>query len=144
MKISRNKFDKLVEAAITALPTEFARWLDEVPIIVEDAPRRSEKDIQDALGIYDGPSLLGRYESSGHLPPRIVLYRNHLMEACDSLDELAEEIRITLLHELGHHAGMDEDDLDRLGYGAIEEEDEGGDDSIDWDIDDDSGESSSR
>jgi len=133
MKISRNKFDKLVEDAIASLPPEFAQWIDEVPIIVEDAPssRRSDKDIQDALGFYEGPSLLGRLENSGHLPPRIVLYRIHLMEVCDSIDELAEEIRKTLLHELGHHAGMDEDDLDRLGYGAMEDED----DSIDWDVD---------
>ncbi|MCL2648154.1 MAG: metallopeptidase family protein [Phycisphaerales bacterium] len=133
MKISRNKFDKLVEDAIASLPDEFAHWIDEVPIIVEDAPCRSDKDIQDALGFYQGPSLLGRLENSGHLPPRILLYRNLLMDACDSLDELAEEIRKTLLHELGHHAGMDEEQLDQLGYGSLD------DDSIDWDVDGDSG-----
>jgi len=131
MRISRNKFDKLVEEAIAGLPVEFARWIDEVPIIVEDAPRRSDKDIQDALGVYEGHSLLSRYDNSGHLPPRIILYRDHLMEVCDSMEELAQEIKKTLLHELGHHTGLDEDDLDRLGYGSIED-----DGSIDWDIDD--------
>jgi len=132
MKISRQKFDKLVENAIDSLPPEFAQWLDEVPIIVEDAPRRSDKDIQDALGIYEGHSLLARHENSGNLPPRIILYRNHLMDACDSIEELAEEIQKTLLHELGHHAGLEESDLDALGYGPIDDEEE---DSIDWNID---------
>src|SRR4051794_29634095 len=107
MHLSRNSFDRLVEAAIDSLPEQFAHWIDEVPIIVEDAPAPTDKHVQDALGFYQGDTLFGRLESSGHLPPRIVLYRNHLMDSCDTREQLADEIRKTLLHELGHHAGMD-------------------------------------
>ena len=132
MRISRKKFDRLVEKAIATLPEEFARWIDEVPIIVEDVPRGADRDQQDALGFYQGVSLLGRLENSGSLPPRIVLYRRHLMDACDTLADLAEEIRKTLLHELGHHAGMNEEDLERLGYGPLDD-----DEDIHWDVDGD-------
>ena len=138
MHISRRKFDRLVERAIASLPQQFAQWLDEVPVIVEDTPgpadrpRHDSRDEDDPiLGVYQGSSLLGRLEDSGQLPPRIVLYRRALMEACDSLPQLAEEIRKTLVHELGHHAGMDEDQLAESGYGPLESEDN----AIEWDVD---------
>ena len=67
-------------------------------------------------------------QESGELPPRIMIYREPLMEACATIDLLAEEIRKTLVHELGHFAGMDEEELRRRGYGDIEDED------IEWDV----------
>jgi len=139
MHISRNAFDRLVEQAIAELPPDFAQWLDEVPVIVEDRPAKADADAlpreedeeeSDApLGLYVGNDL---YEGrpSGELPPRVMIYRQPLMEACATREELAEEIRKTLLHELGHYAGMDEDQLDALGYGPLEEG------SIDWDVED--------
>ena len=135
MHLSRTSFDQLVEAAIASLPQDYARWLDEVPIIVEDRPSPADLagiddgDPDEPLGLYIGNAL---DETSGTLPPRVMLYRIPLMEACTSREHLAGEIRKTLLHELGHHAGMDEDQLDRLGYGPLEEPD----DDIDWDLDD--------
>jgi len=60
------------------------------------------------------------------------LYREPLMAACDTPEQLEEEIRRTLLHELGHHAGLDEEALDRLGFGALDEDEE----DIEWDVDD--------
>jgi predicted Zn-dependent protease with MMP-like domain len=134
MQLSRNDFDRLVEDAIASLPDEFAHWIDEVPIIVEDAPRPGDKRVQHALGFYQGQTLFGRLENSGQLPARIVLFREPLMHACRTREQLAEEIRKTLLHELGHHAGMDEDQLDALGYGPLEEDLE---DDIRWDFVDD-------
>lgn len=134
MRISRETFDRLVEAAIASLPQQFARWLDEVPIIVEDRPTAADlkglpdpdEDEGDPVGLY-----IGRAGTLGELPPRVMLYREPLMEVCDTQEQLAEEIRRTLLHELGHHVGLDEDDLDRLGFGALDEDD----DDIDWDVD---------
>jgi predicted Zn-dependent protease with MMP-like domain len=138
MRISRKKFDSLVERAIAMLPEEFARWIDEVPIIVEDAPRPLNRDEEDALGLYQGGSLLERLEDSGQLPPRILLFRRPLMDNCDTLPALAEEIRKTLLHELGHHAGMNEEDLEHLGYGPPEN------DHIEWNVDEDGADNESE
>jgi predicted Zn-dependent protease with MMP-like domain len=134
MQVSRKTFDQLVEAAIAGLPEDYARWLDQVPIIVEDRP--SPADLQgidnpeegNPLGLYVGGSL-EEDAPSGTLPPRVMLYRIPLMQACATRQQLADEIRKTLLHELGHHAGLDEDDLDRQGYGPLD------DDDIDWDVD---------
>jgi predicted Zn-dependent protease with MMP-like domain len=136
MKISRKSFDRLVEQAIASLPEEFARWIDEVPIIVEDAPPRRGRDQNDSddsqvLGFFHGTALPDMEENSGRLPPRILLFRRPLMEACNTRAALAEEIRKTLLHELGHYAGMDEEQLEQLGYGPLEEKVK----DIEWDVD---------
>ena len=141
MHITRKKFDHLLVQAIASLPEQFARWIDEIPIIVEDRPpKKSRGEAKDVVAFYQGVSLPNKEADSGHLPPRIVIYRRPLMQACHSLDSLAEEIRKTLLHELGHHAGMDEEQLDKLGYGPLkddenDENDDQNDDKIDWDID---------
>jgi predicted Zn-dependent protease with MMP-like domain len=126
VELSRKAFDRLVERAIAELPPAYARWIDEVPIIVEDEP--GEKD--EVVGLYHGRAMTERsVEESGRLPSQIFLYRRPLMEACTTTAALAEEIRKTLLHELGHHAGLGEEDLDRVGYGPVEED-------IDFDVDD--------
>ncbi len=123
----------MVEAAIETLPTEFQQWLDEVPIIVEDRPDEAGTPAEPAgdeepLGLYVGGTRLeGNVEG---LPARIMIYRIPLMDACTTREALAEEIRKTLVHELGHHAGMDEEELERRGYGPI-------DDQIEWDTDED-------
>ncbi|HVT79587.1 MAG TPA: metallopeptidase family protein [Phycisphaerae bacterium] len=129
MRTTRKEFDRMVEAAIEALPEEFARWLEEVPVIVEDRPGKVDKEVVDEggppLGLYVGPSRL-EADVEG-VPRRIMIYREPLMEACRTREELEEEIRKTLVHELGHHAGMDEEELERRGYGAMEE------DEMEWD-----------
>ena len=132
LHLSRNAFDQLVDDAIAALPPEYARWLDEVPVIVEDRPsaadlRGMEDPQEEPLGMYIGQSM-EEGDISGALPPRVMLYRIPLMEACQTRAQLTEEIRKTLLHELGHHTGMDEDDLESHGMGDME-------DDIEWDVD---------
>ena len=92
-------FDQVVEDALDELPDWAADALDNVVVIVED----HDPDDPDLLGVYVGIPLTER----GHEPPT---------EMCDSVEELREEIRITVLHEIGHHFGMDEDRLDELGY----------------------------
>ena len=133
MHVSRKAFDQLVEAAIASLPRRYARWLGEVAVIVEDRPdpadiRDDEASEDEPLGLYYGTSQL---DHDGELPARVMLYRVPLMEACSSREELADEIRKTLLHELGHHAGLDEDDLDEHGVGPTAD-----DDDIEFDVDD--------
>ncbi len=124
MRIRRKAFDALLEAEIAALPPQFARWLDELPIIVEDDP---SDELLDEMGLDEDGELLGSYhgvaltrrsvEDSGHLPDQIYIFRRPLVAMCRNEDELRAEIRKTLLHELGHYVGLDEDDLDAMGYG---------------------------
>jgi len=132
MHLSRKSFDRLVEAAIASLPEEFAQWIDRVPIIVEDNPPKNNQ----ILGFYQGIALPDQEFNSGSLPPRILLFRRPLMHACSSREQLAEEIRKTLLHELGHHAGMTEQQLDQLGYGPLTDPQDPHSE-IDWDLDKD-------
>ena len=123
MRCTRRRFDALLETAIEALPPAFARWLDEVPIIVEDEP---PDEMLDELGIDEDGALLGSYhgvaitrrsvEDAPHVPDQIFIFRYPLIEMCESEGKLAEEIRKTLLHELGHYAGFDEDELEDMGY----------------------------
>ena len=123
MRIKRSQFDLLLEQAIAELPAQFAKWLDEVPIIVEDEPSARlleemgiDKD-GDLLGSYNGVALTCRsVDDSAHIPDHIMIFRRPLIAMCQSTEELRLEIRKSLLHELGHYAGLDEDDLKDLGY----------------------------
>ncbi len=134
-------FDAMVEAEIEALPAGIRALLEEVPVIVEDQPdddtlaafgmTRDEAD--ELCGLHTGVAFTERsVEASGELPSEIMLYREGIVaeaggweqredDATDEtprggLEAIREQIRITLLHEIGHQFGLDEDDLDRLGY----------------------------
>lgn len=124
MRIRRREFDAMLEEALAALPAQFARWLDEVPVIVEDEP---SAELLEDFGIDDDGELLGSYhgvaltlrsvQDAARLPDQIMIFRRPLMAMCRNRDELRGEIRKTLLHELGHYAGFDEGDLQAMGYG---------------------------
>jgi predicted Zn-dependent protease with MMP-like domain len=104
-------FDDHVRAALEGLPPEFAKALENVAVVVED----ENPDEPELFGWYDGlgPGL----DHAGALPDRIVIYRRPLERAFPEPDELEREIRITVLHEVGHFFGLDEDRIDDLGYG---------------------------
>lgn len=119
--ISNEEFDRAVQAAVDSIPDEFRGYLENVMIEVLPRPTRqimSAYDVpDDVLGLYAGVPIdeIG----AGHvapLPDRIFIFRDNLCAMCDSRDELIEEIRITVLHEIGHHFGLDEKDLEELGY----------------------------
>ncbi|QYK49021.1 MAG: metallopeptidase family protein [Phycisphaeraceae bacterium] len=129
----RERFDRLVEEVIRALPASVRRALDEVPIVVLDKPTpdllegiEDPEVIQDPeslCGLHTGHSITDRsIEQSGELPSQIHLFRIGIVslaggwESPDSNAAVAEEIRVTILHELGHEMGLDEDDLYDLGY----------------------------
>jgi len=123
IRISDAEFDRAVEAALDEIPAEFRRYLDNVLVEVRnrpDAALMNEHEVpDDLLGLYVGTPLDDRLvEGPGTmLPDRVLIFRDNLCEMCESRAELVEEIRITVLHEIGHHFGMDEDRLDELGYG---------------------------
>lgn len=124
MRVSRDEFDRLVRLAMRDIPQPFATFLEEVIVEVENVPPR---DVLDDMGIDDPRELLGLYqgtpltergvESPVTFPDRITLYQRNIEDMCESDEEIVEEVRRTVLHEVGHHFGLDEDELDELGYG---------------------------
>ncbi len=112
--VDRPTFERLVAQAMDGVPEPFASALAEVAVIVED---RSPADDPGLYGLYLGAPLDEPWAAEGGLPPMIAIYMYPLVHDCATEDELVDEVRITVLHELGHHLGMDEDDLEALGYG---------------------------
>ena len=106
-------FEAEVRAALDSLPPGIARALDNVTVVIEDENPADP----DLLGLYEGVPLPERGQSyAGQLPDRIAIYRVPLEESFDDPAELREEIRVTVLHELAHYFGIDEDRLAQLGY----------------------------
>ncbi len=106
------RFEDVVDAALAELPPEIAAALANVALVVEE--RNDEEP--DLYGLFEGIPLVDGGPQPGDLPNRIAIYRRPLVEDFPDPAELREEIRITVLHELGHAIGLDEDRLDELGY----------------------------
>ncbi|WP_374457832.1 metallopeptidase family protein [Nocardioides sp.] len=108
-------FDAMVDRALDDLPDELARLVDNVVVLVEpEAPA----DDPDLLGLYDGLALTERPANhAGELPDRILLFRGPLLDMADTVEQLEEEVRITVVHEVAHHFGLDDARLHQLGWG---------------------------
>lgn len=114
MDIGEEDFYALAEEALATLPEELLDDLENVAIVVEDEP----EDGSETLGVYEGTALTERDSSwFGMLPDRVVLFRGPLSRMCEDEDALFEEIAITLVHEIGHYHGIDEERLHELGWG---------------------------
>ena len=105
-------FERHVENALDALPPELARRIENVAVVVRD----EHPNDPDLFGLYEGTPLPERGGRSTLLPDRITIYRRPLEEAFPDPEELEHEIRVTVLHELAHYFGIDEDRLAELGY----------------------------
>jgi predicted Zn-dependent protease with MMP-like domain len=105
-------FDDHVRAALDELPPHVAAALQNVAVVVED----ENPDDPDLLGLYHGVPLPERGDMAGALPDKISIYRLPLEESFPDPDELRDEIRITVLHELAHYFGLDESQIADLGY----------------------------
>ncbi len=119
----RRLFDDVLETVLEALPPRFQALLAEAPVIVEDRPSArllGELGLgpDDLLcGLHSGTPVTERsVEQIPELPETIHLFREGILDLAGDWDQLHREIRITLLHEIGHHFGLDEDDLAELGY----------------------------
>ncbi len=124
MTMSADEFGAVVEETLADLPEAFGTYLENVVIEVQLRPdervlRRAEiGDGRSLLGIYIGRPLTEKsVEAVAAMPDRIILFQRNLERACRTRRQLVAEIRKTVYHEIGHHFGMDEDDLDALGYG---------------------------
>jgi len=123
MNLSRPKFEALVLAELEALPKAFQKALKNIAVTVEEWPDRATmhefgvKHREQLFGAYLGTPLPERTADYGNaLPDKICLYQKSLESFCRNEEELREQVRITLLHEIGHYFGLDEDRLAELGY----------------------------
>lgn len=119
-RIKESEFRELAGRVLKGLPDEFVRRMENVSIVVEDYPSQEDAEStgvapDELLGLFHGASCLERDwfgSPGGHLPERVVLYKRNIEDICSTRDELIEEIRLTLLHEIGHYFGLGEEDME--------------------------------
>lgn len=112
--ITEDEFERLFVDELDALPDDMLDGLDNVIFVVEDRPEDGSADL---LGLYDGVALTERGEYGfGEMPDRIILFREPLTALCETVQQLKDEIRITLVHEIAHFYGMDDHKLHELGW----------------------------
>lgn len=123
MNFSTAEFKQLIKQAVAEIPPELAGYLSNVSIDVEPMPDERTcrsldlRDPAELMGLYQGTPLTERsVEQSAHLPDRIIIYQRNIERIARTQREIVEQVRMTVLHEIGHHFGLDEDQLDGLGY----------------------------
>jgi len=117
--ISPEAFARLVQQAIADLPPPYATLMDTIAVVVEEEPPREvledlDLDQEDELlGLYQGHSLTedSFFTAGGSQPPRISIYRGPILRRCESAEEIVQEVYDTVVHELGHHVGLDDDEM---------------------------------
>jgi len=116
--MTREEFEAVVEKALEALPNDIAGHLKNIEIVIEELPKGSKAKKSLLLGLYEGIPLNERSDSfyAGVLPDKITLFQKNIEAFCSNEDEMVEEIKKTLLHEIGHYFGMDDKQLRRMGY----------------------------
>ncbi len=113
LQVSPQRFEGLVADALDDIPDGLAQFMDNVVVMIEDDPPEPG-----LLGLYEGIPLTERDDYGGFaMPDRVTVYRLPLLEMCTSEDELVDQVTITVIHELAHHFGIDDDTLHELGWG---------------------------
>jgi predicted Zn-dependent protease with MMP-like domain len=115
--VARRRFEELVADALDAIPDDLASVMENVAVLVEDWPPDTG-DGATLLGLYEGIPLTARgpIGYGGVLPDRVTIYRGPLCEMSSDEADLAERVRVTVLHEIGHHFGLDDERLRDLGW----------------------------
>jgi predicted Zn-dependent protease with MMP-like domain len=110
--VERDRFEQMVGEALDGLPPQLGRVMRNVAVTVDhDTPPNG------LLGLYQGVPLTERDSHyAGVLPDRITIYRQAICQLCDSDEQVIEEVRRTVVHEVGHHFGIDDDRLHELGW----------------------------
>ena len=113
VRMDPQRFDELVSDALDLIPPELAAAMDNVVVLVEG---RHPEDTE-LLGLYEGVALTERdSDYFGTLPDAITIYREALLDVCESEDEVVQEVAITVIHAVAHHFGIDDDRLHELGW----------------------------
>ena len=121
--ISREQFQNLVLQALSDLPGDVRHSLQNVDVVVDDVASMSQivgtgiENAMNLLGLYEGIPLTERYGYDMVLPDKVTLFQKPIESICDTQEQMAEEISKTLIHEIAHHFGLDDDHIDRLGSG---------------------------
>ncbi|WP_326498508.1 metallopeptidase family protein [Mycobacterium sp. Aquia_216] len=114
VRMDPQRFDELVSDALDLIPAQLAAAMDNVVILVADR----HPDDPELLGLYEGVALTERdSDYGGALPDTITIYREALLDICESDNDVVEEVAITVIHEIAHHFGIDDDRLEELGWG---------------------------
>jgi predicted Zn-dependent protease with MMP-like domain len=114
VEMSRERFEELVGEALDEVPEELLGVMNNVVILVEDRPPPGEPGL---LGLYEGHALTSRgWDYAGVLPDRITIFRLPILRICDTEDDVVEEVAVTVVHEIAHHFGIDDDRLHELGW----------------------------
>lgn len=114
LDLTPDSFEALVADELDALPEEMTDGLENLAFVIEDAPEDGEEDL---FGRYEGVDLTSRDRYGfGELPDRIVLFRLPHLASADTLEELRDEVHTTLVHEVGHYYGLDDERLHELGW----------------------------
>ncbi len=120
--ISREAFEELVAEAIEGLPDEFLDRLDNVGIVAEDWPTEAQRHYHDLspretlLGLYEGVALTDRESYGMVLPDKITIFQKPLEGICANEEDLIYQVQVTVVHEIAHHFGIDDERLHQLGY----------------------------
>jgi predicted Zn-dependent protease with MMP-like domain len=111
--VTRSRFEELVADALDEIPADLARMMDNVVVLV--AERNDEEP--DILGLYEGVALTERgFDYSGVLPDRIFVYRTPILAVCQTEEDVVSEVAVTVVHEVAHHFGIDDERLHELGW----------------------------
>jgi predicted Zn-dependent protease with MMP-like domain len=112
--MSRERFEELVSDALDLVPPDLADLMDNVVVLVEDEAPAYDPHL---LGLYEGVPLTERGDTyGGRLPDVITVFRLPTLAICETEDDVVEEVEITVVHEIAHHFGIDDDRLHELGY----------------------------
>jgi predicted Zn-dependent protease with MMP-like domain len=115
LDIPPEEFEGLVAEALDEIPDELARLVQNVVFVVEDD---SVDEPGSLLGLYEGVPLTERGQwYAGAMPDRITVYRRPILAICRTLEDVVDEVHVTVVHEIAHHFGIDDDRLHELGYG---------------------------
>ncbi|UCG84917.1 MAG: metallopeptidase family protein [Gemmatimonadota bacterium] len=115
--MDRKEFERIVRDTIEGLPEEFHNALENVAIVVKEEPDRPDRESADRdpdaelLGLYYGTPLTERGSGYTGFPDRIEIYRGPILRTCNTIPEMIAEIRNTVIHELGHHMGLSDEDM---------------------------------
>lgn len=113
--MTADDFEALVGDELDQLPDDMLDGLDNVVFVVDDRPEDGSLDL---LGLYDGVAVTERGQYGfGEMPDRITLYREPLLAICDDVEELRDQVHVTLVHEIAHYYGIDDEKLHELGWG---------------------------
>ena len=118
--MSEADFEAAVSDALEQLPAEVARAMDNVAVFIDDdyIPQPGEDPDTVLLGLYEGVPLTERdsWWDAGSLPDRITIYRQPILDICSSREDVVEEVAVTVIHEIAHHFGIDDQRLHELGW----------------------------